>query len=397
MINFLVIKSVKACNLRCRYCYYINQETQNYGEVISVAIIERLYEKYAEYLRDGAQADFGWHGGEPLLLGRRRFQQFLDLQHKYFPDKAIRNRIQSNGLLIDQSWIEFFRTNNVSIGISLDGLKDSHDRNRVTKSFRGTFVETVRAIQALQRQNVDVGVLAVIDGESKGSDTIQFFKDIGISSLDLLLPITNHAIQRLGSAAPGTSIAIEKVGAFLCDAFNRWVDLDDDSYDILLFQALIQNAFGIENKYAYLGPPREALFEYIIIETNGDICLDEEYGQIDRYNFGNEYNLGLNVLDDDFTFFRVESMLEQVIEARALAKLPDACKSCGVKAMCRGSHPGTRFDDQNGSYNNASVYCSAMSDLCREILRRIRAEGLISHVRDPVLRAITENHRASHG
>jgi radical SAM protein with 4Fe4S-binding SPASM domain len=169
------------------------------------------------------------------------------------------------------------------------------------------------------------------------------------------------------------------------------MDFDDDSYKVLLFEALIQNAFGIENKYAYLGPPKEA-FEYIIIETNGDICLDEEYGQIDRYNFGSEYNLGLNVLDDDFSFFRVESVLEQVIDARALDRLPDACKSCGVKAMCRGSHPGTRFDDHNKSYNNSSVYCDVMSDLCRQVLRRICTEGLISYIRDPALRAIAEQY-----
>lgn len=390
MINFLVIKSVRACNLACSYCYYINKETRNYGETISSAILERLYEKYAEYLGADTTADFGWHGGEPLLLGRKRLQEFLDLQRNYFPERAIRNRIQSNGLLIDQAWIEFFKKNNMLVGISLDGLKESHDRNRTTRSGDGTFVATVRAIQSLQRNGVDVGVLAVVDGESNGADTIQFFKRIGVWSLDLLLPITNHAIQRLKGVTAPSGIDPEKVGGFLCDAFNRWMDLDDDGYDVLLFETLLQNAFGMKTRYPYTGPPPEALFEYVLVETNGDICLDEEYGQIDRYGLGREYSLGINVLDPDFSFFRVEAALERVIEERGLAKLPQPCQGCGVKSMCRGSHPGTRFDDLNGSYDNASVYCGAMLQLCREALRRIHIAGMASHLHDPELRALAE-------
>jgi uncharacterized protein len=109
MINTLVLKSIRACNLRCPYCYYINEQTEKYGLAIKEELLGRLYSAFSTYIADKLKEVYLiWHGGEPLLLGRQRFQRFLNLQKDFFPPDVVRNAVQTNGVLVDDNWLDFF-------------------------------------------------------------------------------------------------------------------------------------------------------------------------------------------------------------------------------------------------------------------------------------------------
>ena len=45
--------------------------------------------------------------------------------------------IQTNGTLVDPEWAEFFRENDVLVGISIDGPQVLHDAYRVNKGGKG--------------------------------------------------------------------------------------------------------------------------------------------------------------------------------------------------------------------------------------------------------------------
>ena len=51
MICLAVIKAVRACNLRCPYCYYINDDTPSYGKIIEEETLRRFYAGVAAHLR----------------------------------------------------------------------------------------------------------------------------------------------------------------------------------------------------------------------------------------------------------------------------------------------------------------------------------------------------------
>ena len=54
---------------------------------------------------------------------------------------------QTNGTLIDEAWCDFFAEEHVNVGVSIDGPKRLHDRNRLTRSGRGTFDKTIAGIR----------------------------------------------------------------------------------------------------------------------------------------------------------------------------------------------------------------------------------------------------------
>lgn len=377
MIDTLIVKAIRACNLRCDYCYYINDETQDYGKAVADETIARLYERSSAHSR-GRPVEIVWHGGEPLMLGKVRFKRFLSMQREHFDPGRVLNKIQTNGSL-------------VAVGVSLDGLRGSHDRHRRKANGRGSFFDALRAIRLLRNAKLQVGVLAVVDGHGCGAETMRFLNRLGASSVEFLLPISNHALLRAGKSA---SIDFAGVGRFLCDAYRQWLELDGRRVPVDLFEALVLNAFGRDNDYAYTGPSREALTKYVIVETDGSICMDEEYGQLDRFGIASQYGLGCNVHDTDFSFDLVEGRLRDTVTMKRLGDLPDECAGCGLRAICRGSHPGTRYSDHGHTFNRRSVYCAQMIALSTSVLQSIRQAGMLDRVKDRELRAYAEAHEA---
>lgn len=58
-------------------------------------------------------ASFIWHGGEPLLVGIDYFKEIVSYQNELLqkknPDFIIENNIQTNALLLNEDWINFFK------------------------------------------------------------------------------------------------------------------------------------------------------------------------------------------------------------------------------------------------------------------------------------------------
>ena len=74
----------------------------------------------------------------------------------------IANAIQTNGLLIDEEWAEFFKENHFLVGLSLDGNKQLHDLYRLDPAGKGTYARVFHAAQLLTAHQVDFNVLTVV-------------------------------------------------------------------------------------------------------------------------------------------------------------------------------------------------------------------------------------------
>ena len=380
MVHTLVVKVLRACNLRCDYCYYINEDTPHYGMEMSDEVLDQLYASFAQYLkREDERGTIIWHGGEPLMLGRERFTELLDRQQHYFAPGTIRNHLQTNGLLVDDDWIDFFLKHDVKVGLSLDGTRETHDRHRVTKGGHGSYDLAVRAIRRLRRRGVEVGVLSVMGSTDDGRGTLEHLRDeLGVRGVDFLFPISNHALARR------ESLDTDQLSRFLRSAFEAWTEAPQASFSVRLFRALILNALGFSHNYFASGATR--LGDVVVVETDGAICLDTDFSQIDRFGMGEEYRAGLHLLEDDFSFDQVEQALAARIEEKNLDELPDACQQCQMRSVCRAAHPASRYDDRDGSFDHHSVYCEALYDLCEDIVDYLVEHGYEEHFVDPDLR-----------
>jgi 12,18-didecarboxysiroheme deacetylase len=141
----LVWNMTRRCNLRCIHCYSNSADKPYPGELTT---------KEAETLLDDLAA-FGspvilFSGGEPLLRE--------DLPHlaRYATQKGMRAVISTNGTLLDERKIALFKEIGLSyLGISLDGVEETHDRFRGRS---GAFRETLAGIRQARDGGIKVGV-----------------------------------------------------------------------------------------------------------------------------------------------------------------------------------------------------------------------------------------------
>jgi uncharacterized protein len=380
MISTLVLKAIRACNLRCSYCYYINGDTPQYGLRMSLACAATLYRTYARYLasRQG-RGVLIWHGGEPLLLGRRYFQRLLDLQRAVFAPGMIDNRLQTNGALVDDAWIDFFLRNDIRVGLSLDGTREVHDRFRVDAKGRGSYDGVLEAIRRLRSRGVEAGVLSVMGATEDGRRTLCHYRDeLGLAGADFLFPIRNHALARTDG------VDLPAIGRFLLAAFDAWVEEKALSFDVRLFEALVRNALGVPHNYFASGAAR--MGDVVVVETTGELCMDTDFSQIDRFRHGREYASEYRLMDPDFSWDRLETALQRRIAEVGGNRLPSACQTCRMRSVCRGAHPASRYDDRDRSFDHPSAYCDPMYRLSERVVEFLVQHGLEEFLVDPDLR-----------
>jgi len=163
-IELLVVQPTPFCNIDCRYCYLSDRGNK------SVVAPETLENLFTQVFASG-WADQGlsvvWHAGEPLVLPIAFYRRAFGLIDRLKPaGLKISHSFQTNGTLIDDSWCEFIGETGVSVGVSIDGPRRLHDRNRVTRSGRGTFDKTIAGLRRLKRHGVPFHTITVLTAES---------------------------------------------------------------------------------------------------------------------------------------------------------------------------------------------------------------------------------------
>src|SRR5262249_34882601 len=113
-MNFTnVIKPTHLCNLACKYCY--NDDVRD--PIMRDEVLHRTIEQTFSYVRrfeHNRTVSFVWHGGEPLIAKRAFYERAVEYQSRYAEGVRCENSVQTNGTLIDDSWLEFFRIANFS-------------------------------------------------------------------------------------------------------------------------------------------------------------------------------------------------------------------------------------------------------------------------------------------
>lgn len=135
---------------------------------------------------------FNWHGGEPTLLGLDFYRKVVEIQGRYAGTTRIENDLQTNGLLLDESWCEFLKQHRFRVGLSIDGPKHLHDAIRRGKGGEPSFDQVYRAARLLRQYEIPFNPLAVISAVNARHpvEVYRFLtEDLGCSCLRM----TNYA------------------------------------------------------------------------------------------------------------------------------------------------------------------------------------------------------------
>jgi len=322
------------CNLGCHYCYYLKKE-HLYPEGETFRMPDEILEKYIVQHIDASPETvirFSWHGGEPTVLGLDFFRRVVELQRKHMPrDRRIVNGIQTNGTLLDEGWCRFLAAERFTVGLSLDGPREMHDRFRVTKDGKPTHEETIRGYRMLQKHRVPTECLCVVNGYNVRFPlkVHRFFKEIGAQYITFL-PMVEAQPGTLGGVNPLT-VPSEAWGSFLCAVFDEWRDQDIGRVKVQIFEEAARTAFNQEHSLCIFRP---TCGDVPVVEHNGDFYSCDHYVDV-------EHRLG-NITKTPLVEM-LESPAQRAFGEAKMETLPRYCQECEVKAMCNGGCPKNRF------------------------------------------------------
>lgn len=353
---YVLAKPVGAsCNLRCKYCYYL-EKAHLYrnapARVMSDELLERFVQEYIQ-AQTMSQVLFTWHGGEPLMRPLSFYRKAVALQEKYAFGRQIDNTIQTNGTLLTDEWCEFFKEHNWLVGISIDGPQEFHDEYRRTASDKPSWQKVMRGIRLLRKHGVEWNAMAVVNDFNAGYplEFYHFFKEMGAKYIQFAPVVERMAAHSDGRhlatlvdqecSVADFSVSPAQWGDFLCAIFDEWVRHDVGQTYVEIFDCTLANWVG----------ERPGICVYAkecghagVMEFNGDVY------SCDHFVFP-EYKLG-NIRDRTL----VEMLYgEQQRQFSCLkhASLPKQCKECEWEFACHGECPKNRF--VNDRYGNPGL------------------------------------------
>ena len=196
------------CNLDCHYCYYLHTEDL-YGRgtrwQMSDSHLESFIRQYIESQPLHArEVEFVWQGGEPTLLGLNYFQNAIRLQKLHArAGMTVRNCLQTNGLLLDESWCRFLRENNFLVGLSIDGPPELHNAYRVDRQHKPSLPAVLQALQLLQSERVEFNVLVCVHRANgdHGREVYRYLRELGCRHIQFIPIVERRDAGRHAEAA----------------------------------------------------------------------------------------------------------------------------------------------------------------------------------------------------
>jgi uncharacterized protein len=172
----LTLHLTRACNLRCSYCY----SPPKTGPAMTLETGRRALE-FGSTLCDGS-CGIVLFGGEPLLhkelirdlvaKARRMEQQGQGRFHF---------KLTTNGLLLDDEFLQFALDEDILIAMSLDGVREAHDRHRRLPDGSPSFDRLLPKLRLLLSVRPYASVLMVVNPDTAQflSESVSFLLDEG--------------------------------------------------------------------------------------------------------------------------------------------------------------------------------------------------------------------------
>jgi uncharacterized protein len=341
--RYVLLKLAARCNINCSYCYWfrddsVYQKPPRLTEEAETAFLEKLDAHAARYRISSFSILF--HGGEPLLFGKRRFERLVDGLRDVERRRgfALHLAITTNGVLIDAEWAELLRAGRVAVTVSIDGPRATHDRNRVDFRGRGTFERAIAGLEILRAAGVDPAVLAVCNPADDPEDVAAFFVDeLGVTAFDILVPDATHE-DRPASIA-----------RFYEGLFDLWYDrYGERDIDIRFPRSIAKGLLGIPSGSESIGYGPVTTLTML---TDGAL---EPLDVLRTARFAIT-TTDLNIRTHSLQDIQRDPLWREIRDASI--HLAPVCEACEYRLACGGGHIASRWSRER-RYDNPSVYCS---------------------------------------
>ncbi len=348
-INLVVIQPTSFCNLNCDYCYLPHRHLRN---LLSLDLIEPIFEKI--FTSSFFRGDFNicWHAGEPLTVPisfyETAFAKIQKINDKYNSKKfTIDHSFQTNATLITQAWCDFFKQHPVHVGVSLDGPAFLHDAHRANRRGGGSHELTMRGLRYLQQNKIPHNIICVItkDSLNYADEIFDFFIENGIRDVGFNMEETEGVNQ-------SSSLEGQEIETAYRHFIQRFWDLTAQSKGEFQLREFETLGSLIYNEDRLNSTEMNHPFAIVNVDSQGNFStFDPELLSVKTKEYG-DFIFG-NLLEDTLEsacyrdkFFEIYQDLTAGI---------NLCRNtCAYFGICGGGAGSNKYWE-NGTFNSAET------------------------------------------
>jgi uncharacterized protein len=360
--RLIILQPTPYCNIDCSYCYLGHRDDKR---LMSHDVVEALRDKIFRRLPARSAPVVVWHAGEPTAAPiewyEHAYSRLLDVA------PALTGfAMQSNGIAINDRWIDLFRRTNTNVSLSIDGPQRFHDARRRTRNGKPTWKLATKALKRLQDAGFDPSVITVLhpDGLECPEDYYAFYRDCGITQI-------SFSIDELEGANKASSFAGRDFKAPITAFMLAMLELayrDNFPLHIREVERIAQKLAGVELSENEQVEPWAAL----VVAADGSVStFSPEFMEVsapayDNFVFG-------NILECSFEgFARTSAFLRA---DREIAQGVAACKkSCRYFAVCGGGSPVNKLSEKSDMTVTETDFCRLTTQASADALLSFLAQ-----------------------
>ena len=362
-VPMVILKVASRCNLACTYCYVYTKGDDSW-RTRPVIMSDETFTATLSWLRrqaeatDPAPVSMLFHGGEPMLVGPARFDRWARQAQEVFADLGgVGLFLQTNGVLIDDRWIDVFTRHRVGVGVSVDGPADFHDRTRIDHAGRGSHARVINGIERLKAAGLPFGLLCVIDFEQDPLTAHRHVMSLGGTDIGYLFPDHTHETIREVRARHGPT----PVADWLIPVFDHWWANDSLRVRVRELDGIVASVLGRRSRTTFYG---NSALGHLVVEADGTV----EGLDVLRICEPGLATTGLTVHAPGLA---IDGMPE--FHRRAVfggLDLPTACRPCPEARTCGGGWLPHRYSRERG-FDNPSAWCADLLKLFDHVRGRL--------------------------
>lgn len=350
----LVVKLTgTVCNIDCTYCGE-KEKDLSFDNFMPVDVLQRTLQSIDRKI------DLLFHGGEPLLVGIRRFREYLQIVRLH-RDRINAVSIQTNGTLLRSNWVALFFDEfadlDIQVSISLDGTRDMN-RLRITYGGASSYDRVIRGFDNLHQAGQSAGLLSVIGRHSLSAQ--REYVALLSSLPNLKFVKINPLFDMTPSGLSADSITPSEFTAFLKGVAVEWVRSEAyRRYPVEPLLSFIQVIKGIDSKYCTFNS-RKCL-NYTTLYPDGKLGICDNFSV-------KEFPVRL---PNPGSFSQGMQMLSQSQAMLPFVPLRKQCETCEIFSLCSGgclSQRNTFLKESKALHDDYCLHRKEMFSFMRELV-----------------------------
>lgn len=333
----IIIKTHNPCNAACTYCsidrslYYKRMSYETLEQIIKSFLSSKVFKT----------VNFIWHGGEPLMRGKKFYEEVIRLQKLYGANSKVKaiNSMQTNALLLNEM-MDFLLENDFHLGFSLDGPKEINDSVRLVKNGTSYYDQMIDAVHRMQDRGKAVGACLVLSQANvyKAKEIYNAFKSerLGMSVIPL---------NKVGEAKynyDDLGITPDEYAQFMIELFDLWFyDEDQPTIPIQPLEDHVSRILKLPYQSGKCVWYKHCHQSFLGIAPDGGLFPCCEFMDLPGFCYGNIHGLHPDDLPQTRLWQTIHEREKIVMQKCSQCDFYDVCYS---GCMCHSARYGDFFE-----------------------------------------------------